>query len=124
MADILDLTDLFAEITLDREKLRIIPSNRSGSILCYNAYQYKVDYRAKTTSKITWRCTEVASCKARCSTMGEEFGPVTMGEHEHCHASQPAKIEVRATINELFVKDTFYLCIFSYLRTLINIFTH
>ena len=97
------MTDDDIDSIIDKlSNIQVSKSTRGGDLLVFDNFEFKVDYRSKTSDKISWRCNEFAGCTARVYTYGLK-PPVHLNpdRQEHCHAAKPAKIEVRAKVNEM-----------------------
>lgn len=82
------------------ENMKLTKSIRGGDLLIYKNFEYKVDYRSKSSEKISWRCNELAGCLARVYTSGLKPPVYEIPDKtEHSHAAKPSKIEVRCKVN-------------------------
>ena len=54
------MTDKNIDEIIDKlNDIRLNKSTRGGDLLVFNNFEYKVDYKGKTSNKITWRCNNV-----------------------------------------------------------------
>ena len=64
------MDDLINQLNNTSVSLDFVKSQRGGNLLIdEDNYEYKIDYRCKTSSKISWRCNE-PNCTARVYTNG------------------------------------------------------
>jgi len=73
--------------------MEVIPNARGGSLIGFDGYLYRKDREAK--HHISWRCAR-PGCKARLTSPLSPAGLEPSSLHgDHCHAPDPAKVEVK-----------------------------
>jgi hypothetical protein len=93
------------ELTNSLNKLNLEFSQRGGELLYDDEnYEYKIGYKCKTKSKITWRCT-TSNCCARVWTFGFEK-PVYREDttENHFHEAPIKKKKIREAIRIFLIR--------------------